>query len=172
MKFWNWLVHGEEREKETEFLPAILEVTETPPSPTGRLVMWSILLLLVIGLVWAFLGHINEVAVANGKVIPSGQAKTVQVKNKGIIKEIRESQVMSAESKKLLSAADKLVRQGNNDIIRRILKLGQAVAEQNTLIPFTQEEFDAYLEEGIARMVADVQMRQGKPRVYIGINKQ
>lgn len=91
---------------------------------------------------------------------------------KGIIKEIRESQVMSAESKKLLSAADKLVRQGNNDIIRRILKLGQAVAEQNTLIPFTQEEFDAYLEEGIARMVADVQMRQGKPCVYIGINKQ
>ena len=88
MKFWNWLVHGEEREKETEFLPAILEVTETPPSPTGRLVMWSILLLIVIGLVWAFVGHINEVAVANGKVIPSGQAKTVQVKNKGIIKEI------------------------------------------------------------------------------------
>ena len=41
MKFWNWLIHGEEKEKETEFLPAILEVTETPPSPTGRIVMWS-----------------------------------------------------------------------------------------------------------------------------------
>lgn len=90
---------------------------------------------------------------------------------KGIIKEIKDTQAMSAASKKLLSAADKLVRQGNNDIIKRILKLGQAVAEQNTLIPFTQEEFDAYLEEGIAKMVADVQMRQGKPTVYIGINK-
>ena len=89
MKFWNWLIHGEEREKETEFLPAILEVTETPPSPTGRLVMWSVLFLLVVALAWAFLGHINEVAVAPGKVIPSGQAKTVQVKNKGIIKEIK-----------------------------------------------------------------------------------
>ena len=88
-KFWKWLVHGDEREKETEFLPAILEVTETPPSPTGRLVMWSILALIVIGLVWAFVGHINEVAVASGKVVPSGQAKTVQVKNKGIIKEIK-----------------------------------------------------------------------------------
>lgn len=87
-KFWNWLVHGEEREKETEFLPAILEVTETPPSPTGRIVMWTILTLLVVALAWAFLGHINEVAVAPGKVIPSGQAKTIQVKNKGIIKEI------------------------------------------------------------------------------------
>ena len=90
---------------------------------------------------------------------------------KGIIKDIKDTQPMSAASKKLLSAADKLVRQGNNDIIKRILKLGQAVAEQNTLIPFTQEEFDAYLEEGIAKMVADVQMRQGKPCVYIGINK-
>jgi len=88
MKFWNWLVHGEVKEKETEFLPAILEVTETPPSPTGRLVMWTILILIVVGLLWAFLGHINEVAVANGKVIPSGQTKTVQVKNKGIVKEI------------------------------------------------------------------------------------
>ncbi len=86
---WNWLIHGEEKEKETEFLPAILEVTETPPSPTGRLVMWSILALLVVALLWSFLGHINEVAVASGKVIPSGQAKTIQVKNKGIIKEIR-----------------------------------------------------------------------------------
>ena len=87
-KFWKWLIHGEEREKETEFLPAILEVTETPPSPTGRLVMWSILVLLVVALAWGFLGHINEVAVAAGKVIPSGQIKTVQVKNKGIVKEI------------------------------------------------------------------------------------
>ena len=70
MKFWKWLIHGEERETETEFLPAILEVTETPPSPTKRLIMWTVLALIVIGLLWAFLGHINEVAVANGKVRP------------------------------------------------------------------------------------------------------
>lgn len=88
MKFWNWLIHGDDKEKETEFLPAILEVTETPPSPTKRLVMWSVLVLIVVALAWGFLGHINEVAVAPGKVVPSGQAKTVQVKNKGIVKEI------------------------------------------------------------------------------------
>lgn len=88
-KFWNWLVHGDEREKETEFLPAILEVTETPPSPTGRIIMWSVLLLLVVALAWAILGKINEVAIASGKIIPIGQIKTVQVKNKGIVSEIR-----------------------------------------------------------------------------------
>ena len=91
---------------------------------------------------------------------------------KGIINDLRNNQAMSAESRKLLAAADKLVRYGNNDIIKRILKIGEAVAERNeTLIPFTQEDFDAYLNEGIAKMVADVQLRQGKPSVYIGINK-
>jgi len=90
---------------------------------------------------------------------------------KSIIKDLRDTQSMSAESKKLLTAADKLVRSGNNDIIKRILNIGQAVANQNTLIPFSQEEFDKYLEEGIARMVAEVQLRQGKPSVFIGINK-
>ena len=90
---------------------------------------------------------------------------------KGIIKDIKESQTMSTDSKKLLSAADRLVRKGNSDIITRIIKIGQTVAERNALFPFTQEEFDAYLNEGIALMVADVQMRQGEPVVYIGINK-
>lgn len=87
-EIWDNFINGTEKEQETEFLPAILEVTETPPSPTGRLVMWSILTLLVVGIAWAILGHINEVAVAPGKVIPTGQVKTIQVKNKSIVKEI------------------------------------------------------------------------------------
>ena len=88
MKFIDWLTRGEEREKETEFLPAILEVTESPPSPTGRLVLWTVMALILIAVIWAFVGHINEVAVAEGTVVPSGQAKTVQVKDKGIVQEI------------------------------------------------------------------------------------
>lgn len=87
-KLWSNFINGSGEEKETEFLPAILEVTETPPSPTGRLVMWTLLALLVVGILWSCIGKINEVAVATGKVIPTGQVKTVQVKNKGIIKEI------------------------------------------------------------------------------------
>ena len=87
-EIWDNFINGTEKEQETEFLPAILEVTETPPSPTGRLVMWSILTLLVVGILWSVLGHINEVAVATGKVIPTGQVKTIQVKNKSIVKEI------------------------------------------------------------------------------------
>ncbi len=89
IKWWRDFIKGPDENTETEFLPAILEVTDTPPSPVGRMVMWSILLLLTVGLAWSFLGHIDETAVAEGKIIPAGQVKTVQVKNKGIIREIK-----------------------------------------------------------------------------------
>lgn len=85
---WNKFIEGDKDGKETEFLPSILEVTETPPSPVGRLVLWTIVTLLVIGGIWAFVGEVDEVAVANGKIVPVGNVKIVQSQNKGVIKEI------------------------------------------------------------------------------------
>lgn len=143
-KFWKWLVHGEEREKETEFLPAILEVTETPPSPTGRLVMWSILLLVVIALTWAYLGHINEVAVAVGKVIPSGQVKTIQVKNKGIVKEINVEEGQLVQEGDVLIVLDPTTTSADYDSLRKraaYYKLDiQRLTAELTQQPFMPEE--------------------------------
>ena len=85
---WKNLINENQEERETEFLPAILEVTETPPSPVGRMVMWTIVILLLAGFLWSVFGTVDEVAVATGKVIPVGQVKTIQSKDKGIIKNI------------------------------------------------------------------------------------
>lgn len=143
-KFWKWLVHGEEREKETEFLPAILEVTETPPSPTGRLVMWSILALFVVALVWSFVGHINEVAVAAGKVIPSGQIKTIQVKNKGIIKEINVEEGQLVQEGDTLIVLDPTTTTADYDSLKKraaYYKLDiQRLTAELTQQPFQPEE--------------------------------
>ena len=87
-QLWRKFIDGDMDGKETEFLPSILEVTETPPSPVGRLVLWTIVLLLVVAGIWAFIGEVDEVAVANGKVIPVGNVKVVQSGNKGVIKEL------------------------------------------------------------------------------------
>jgi len=143
-KFWNWLVHGEKREKETEFLPAILEVTETPPSPTGRFVMWSVLLLIVVALVWSILGHINEVAVAAGKVIPSGQIKTVQVKNKGIVKEINVEEGQMVQEGDVLVVLDPTTTSADYDSLKKraaYYKLDiQRLTAELTQQPFMPEE--------------------------------
>ena len=38
-QLWSKFIDGDKDGKETEFLPSILEVTETPPSPVGRMVL-------------------------------------------------------------------------------------------------------------------------------------
>lgn len=87
-ELWKKFIDGDKDGKETEFLPSILEVTETPPSPVGRLVLWTIVILLVAGSLWAWFGEVDEVATASGKIIPVGQVKLVQSGNKGVIKEL------------------------------------------------------------------------------------
>ena len=143
-KFVQWLIHGEDREKETEFLPAILEVTETPPSPIGRLTMWTILVLVVVLLTWSFLGEINEVAVAGGKVIPSGQVKTVQVKNKGIVKEITVEEGQLVQEGDVLVILDPTTTTADYDSLKKraaYYKLDiQRLTAELTQQPFTPEE--------------------------------
>src|SRR5690349_1545055 len=73
---------------ETEFLPAALEVQESPPSPLGRFVMWAVIAMIVVALVWSIVGRIEIVAVAPGKIIPSGQVKVIQAGNIGRVKAI------------------------------------------------------------------------------------
>jgi hemolysin D len=60
------------------FLPADLEILETPPSPV-RLVLILVICALVVGAIaWAYYGRIDIVAVANGKIEPTGRVKVIQ----------------------------------------------------------------------------------------------
>ena len=61
-----------------EFLPAALEIQESPPSPIGRLIIWLIVLFLVIAVTWSYFGRVDVVAVAPGKVVPSMHVKQIQ----------------------------------------------------------------------------------------------
>ena len=63
---------------EHQFLPAVLEIQETPPSPIGRAIIWLIVVFFISALTWAFLGQIDIVAVASGKIIPDGHVKVIQ----------------------------------------------------------------------------------------------
>ena len=73
---------------EIEFLPAALEVLETPVSPLGRSMMWALMALFSIALIWAVLGKLDVVAVALGKIVPNGKSKLIQPLEAGIVKAI------------------------------------------------------------------------------------
>ena len=63
----------ERRGAELAFLPAALEIVETPPSPIGRTIGATIILLFCAALVWAWWGTIDIVASATGKIVPSAR---------------------------------------------------------------------------------------------------
>ena len=74
--------------QEREFLPPLLEIQETPPSPVKRWVLWSIVALVIVLIVWATVGKISIVATAPGKFIPDGRVKEVQPLESSIVKAI------------------------------------------------------------------------------------
>ena len=74
--------------EELEFLPAALEIIESPPSPAGRILVRLLIALFVIAIVWSILGRLDEVAVASGRVIPIGSTRIVQAEDRGIISSI------------------------------------------------------------------------------------
>src|SRR5436190_6472571 len=63
----------ESRREELAFLPAALEIVETPPSPTGRAIVATIAVLFCATLLWSWWGTIDIVASATGKIMPSGR---------------------------------------------------------------------------------------------------
>jgi hemolysin D len=83
---------------ELAFLPAALEIVETPPSPVGRAISLSIVAILAVSLAWACIGTVDIVAIAPGKLIPSGRTKTIQPLESGVVRAIyvRDGQTVAA----------------------------------------------------------------------------
>lgn len=64
--------------EQIEFLPAALEVIDTPASPLGRATLWLITALVALLIAWACIGRVDVVAVAEGRVVPSGRTKELR----------------------------------------------------------------------------------------------
>jgi hemolysin D len=77
------------RRDEVAFLPAALEIVETPASPLGRAIALTITALLLFALAWATIGVVDIVVSAPGKIIPSGRSKVVQPFEAGVVRAIR-----------------------------------------------------------------------------------
>jgi hemolysin D len=83
---------------ELAFLPAALEIAETPPSPVGRAVGATIIAIFCVALMWSIFGKVDIVATANGKIIPSGRTKLIQPLETGTVRAINvhEGQLVKA----------------------------------------------------------------------------
>lgn len=74
--------------EELAFLPAHLELVDTPPSPAPQWSMRIIIALFSAGLLWAFLGQLDIVAVAPGKTVTSSRTKIIQPAETSVVRRI------------------------------------------------------------------------------------
>jgi hemolysin D len=72
-----------------EFLAPALEILETPPSPVHIAFLWIICAFVVTALAWAYLGRVDIIAAAQGKLQPTGRVKVVEPLDTGRVDKIR-----------------------------------------------------------------------------------
>ena len=73
---------------EREFLPAALEIMETPASPAARWTALTLAAFFSIAIVWSIVGTIDVVAVAQGRIVPAGGVKQIQPLEIGVVRAI------------------------------------------------------------------------------------
>ena len=73
---------------ERQFLPAALEILDTPAPALPRAVAYTIVAALAFALGWATIGRMDLVAVAPGKVIAADKTKVIQPSETAIVRKI------------------------------------------------------------------------------------
>ncbi|GAB5457602.1 MAG: HlyD family type I secretion periplasmic adaptor subunit [Henriciella sp.] len=127
---------------EREFLPAALEIMDTPPRPIGRFVLWLIIGAATFALLWATFSRVDIVAVAEGRVVPRGKLQSVEAAEAGTVRAL-------------------LVREGDR------VQEGQPLVELDPT--YADADADAARTELAtaklqrARAVAMIQYNQGQP---------
>ena len=120
----------ESKRPEHEFLPAVLEIQSSPPSPIGRALLWSLVVFLILAFAWSIIGKVDIIAVAPGKIFPNDRVKTIQPLENAVV-----SQILAKDGD-FVKAGDVLV----------ILDTRQTQSDVNNL--------SSQLEEKEARLVA------------------
>ena len=128
-------------EHEKEFLPAVLEVTETPPSHAARLLTYIIILMFTTLIGWSIWGQIDIIATAGGKLMPASNIKTIQTLTDSEIEEIyvQEGQYVK-EGEDLIKFNQTEVLASISRVKNEIKALEIAVARLQALLTDNPEE--------------------------------
>lgn len=132
------------RSDEIDFLPAALEILERPPSPTARLFSLTIMGLFTAALAWSWFGHVDMVAVAQGRVVPSGRTKTVQPMEIGLVRAIHVEDGRTVKAGDLLIELDATATAAERDrlaaellsVRTEVARLAAALGDADPLASF------------------------------------
>ena len=130
----------------TEFLPAVLEIQQAPPSPIGRAIAWTIMAVFASGTLWATFGWIDIVATAQGKIIASGYSKIIQPYETGVIASIHVLDGQVVKRGDVLIELDPTQNQADRDRASNEYRAAKVEAARLRALVAGKEEFEAPAE--------------------------
>ena len=113
----------ERRRIETEFLPAALEIRDAAPPLASRVLLGAIVTLCATTIAWASFSDVDIVAVAPGRVVPSGHSKVVQPLELGTVRAIAVSDGEHVRAGDTLIELDTAAAEANVRRVRHELSL-------------------------------------------------
>jgi hemolysin D len=117
-----------------EFSPAMLQLQSSAPSPLPRTIVWLLAGLLAATLVWATLGRLDIVSVAEGRLVPLNYVQVAQPADGGIVRELLVKEGQAVKAGQVLARLDPTFseadsRQIQNDLHLKRLQLRRIEAE-------------------------------------------
>jgi hemolysin D len=91
---------------EAQFLPAALELQETPVSPAPRVAMWLLIGFALVAALWSAFGYIDIVATAQGKIVPNDRVKVIQPLEAATVKAIHVTDGQAVKAGEILVELD------------------------------------------------------------------
>jgi hemolysin D len=103
------------RRAELEFLPAAVEILETPASPAGRAIAATIILFVAIAIAWATFSRVDIIATAPGKIVPTGRTKVIQPFETGVVRVIHVQDGQAVKAGDVLIEIDPTINAAERD---------------------------------------------------------
>ena len=104
-----------------EFLPASLEILDTPASPRRVAFVWLLCSILVSALAWSCIAQLDIYAVGMGRVEPTGRSKVIQPFDPGKVTQIAVHEGMRVKAGDLLLELDPTEAEAERDATARDL---------------------------------------------------
>jgi hemolysin D len=100
---------------EAQFLPAALVLQDTPVAAAPRVTLWLLISFTALTCLWAFVGRIDVVATAQGKIVPNSRTKTLQPFETATVKAIQVTDGQSVKAGDVLIELDATAAQADRD---------------------------------------------------------
>lgn len=118
-------VQNRPQSHEREFLPAALEILDTPASPAGRGLAWLVMVFFALALIWSCVGQVDVNAVASGQLVPQDGVKAIQPFEAGIVRKIHVANGQHVSAGQVLIELDSTENQVDLSQLQRQQELAQ-----------------------------------------------